>query len=553
MIPFRVALLASALTVSTPVDLVQYVGESNSVGSGNSLASLPSGVFGTSDPNTKIFDASEQGGTGAAWRTLVFGQMEQQPQDKYGAPSGNKNATFTNTVGPYGRFNEIFRAKLGASRQLRIAGCMIGGGGFTDSSTFGRLANYDWAFTDGAYNIFKSIITDAKAALAARNEYAASTTLFIELGGNDVINGFYGTTWKTKMLGFIAQLVTDGIINATDKIIFDRFSVNQTGINSTNKATQNAQIDAIVASDTTRFWCFNTDGCNTLGQEGGGSTDFIHYTTGAQVHRGTLLGFSYFREWHPLQENCQAAGIALGTSTCLHMFQYGSYSNYYSTTGLTSGALYILADIAGSGMSLQSQATVSKQPAIGGFNLANGYPVRYATGAAANSKILVGTAASLYNRTPSVYTGVAKGPATANQIVNGEGGTTSNPLVYEDLVQASGANNFALRNDAGGGLAAGAQVSAAKWNNQWNRFYTVDTGSAITEKVNGVAGTTQSYTRGTITVNRKSSFGASYANGANELGYSDASMIVRCEWSAALSSAVEAAWDAYAQNWCGSN
>lgn len=551
MIPFRAVLLASAMALTTAVDFVMYVGESNSVGTGNSLATLPSGVFGTSDANTKIFDASEQGGTGAAWRTLVFGQMEQQPQDKYGAPSGNKSATFTNTVGPYGRFNEIFRAKKGSARQLRIAGCMIGGGGFTDSSSFGRLANYDWAFTDGGYNIFKNIITDAKAALAARNEYAASTTLFIELGGNDVVNGFYGTTWKTKMLGFIAQLVTDGIITATDKIVFDRFSVNQTGINSTNRATQNAQIDAIVASDTTRFWCFNTDGCSTLGQEGGGSTDFIHYTTGAQVHRGTMLGFSYFREWHPLQENCQAAGIALGTATCTHLWVFGSYSNYYSTTGLTSGALNILVDMAGSGISLPNQATVSKQPAIGGFNLANGFPVRYASGASANSKVLVGTQATMAGST-WVVTGVIKGPAEVTVPMGEGGGVGTNNVADYILGDVSGNWQYSSKN--GAGVQTGpTTLKSGLLNNNWNRFYAYETGGVLNSKVNGTAGTALTYSRGTMTLSRKSFYASNYNAGGTEVGYSNCSFITVEEWSAVLSSTVEAALDTYHQNWCGSN
>src|SRR3954463_1726636 len=90
-----------------PIDLRIPVTESNGSGANNDMNEFGFNPY-TTDPNNIIFEAMNYNGNGPGWTTLVPGQMEQQPGSAYGSGAANWNATYQNTVGPWGRYNQIF-------------------------------------------------------------------------------------------------------------------------------------------------------------------------------------------------------------------------------------------------------------------------------------------------------------------------------------------------------------------------------------------------------------------------------------------------------------
>jgi hypothetical protein len=131
----------------TPISLIISASESNGGGTANLLTELPTGAYPTTpSKNTLIFDAMNYNGNGAGWTGLIPGQMEQQPGSTYG--SGVANVAGTNTVGFWGRFDQIVRVKK-PNDKIAILACGQGSGRFSDTASRARAANYDPQLTTG--------------------------------------------------------------------------------------------------------------------------------------------------------------------------------------------------------------------------------------------------------------------------------------------------------------------------------------------------------------------------------------------------------------------
>lgn len=468
------------------VDVVMQIGDSNAIPSNNLIGELPTGYY-TTDNNAFIWDTAGFGGTAGAIATLVPGAMENQP---------NGNPVTGTGVGGAGEFVKHYRADNPAS-PIYFFNYGQGNGRFSDASPRGRAANYVPTLTDGAYNGLKVEWKAFVRALAAIGKVPNRIGCRISMGGNPTFDNTETANFQSDMTGFLAALVNDGILLSSTKIVLERITLRQTGNTVANIPAIQTAIHNLALADPAHREVMSADGY-------GIETDNLHWTAAGFIAVGENFYYHCANLWYPQKEQSYNGG-----NPVTHEYRPGDLRNTAGATAFTTsgGNLQTAWDCAAGSIN-PTQATDANRPVVSVTNAPNGYPARYATSDGVND-ILSANAAFLNTGTNCCFAAFSAGTSAGGRVIVGEARSSSvTPLL--DFLRPDTPTGldlmFFIRNDASTNLGPFTIASGA-FNSVMNAVDVVDTGAQVTGYLNGVAGTPQSYTRGTITTDRFSLFG----------------------------------------------
>jgi hypothetical protein len=323
-----------------PVDVAMQIGDSNAIPSNNSAAELPAGYY-TTDNNAFIWDRFGVGGDANTIVVLVPGQLEVQP------------AGGANGIGSAGEFTKHYRAD-NPSKSIYFFNHGEGNGRFSDASPRGRAANYNPALTDGAYNGMKTSWNAFVAALLAQGKTPNRIGCRISMGGNPTFDNTETANFQSDMTGFLAALVTDGILASSTKIVLERITLRQTGNTVANIPTIQTAIHNLALADPVHREVMSADGYTI-------AADNLHWKAAGFISVGENFYYHCANLWYPQKEQTYNGG-----NPVTHEYRPGDLRNTAGATAFTTtvgGNLQTMWDCA-AGTILPTQATDSKRPVI---------------------------------------------------------------------------------------------------------------------------------------------------------------------------------------------